>query len=118
MRPICVHCGNRYGQRATSDETVRWKVGEEMPPYRGNRRVIKVSTPYKMLSKANGRTPYTRDEEWERLPDEPMMTATRYTWDGESYWGGYSPFCTLRCALDYAREAYAARKSPTLKVVG
>ncbi len=29
------------------------------------------------------------------------------TWEGESWRGGHNPFCTLHCALDYARRAYA-----------
>jgi hypothetical protein len=27
-------------------------------------------------------------------------------WDGQTWGGGYPPFCTLRCALDYARRAF------------
>jgi hypothetical protein len=30
----------------------------------------------------------------------------RHAWDGTSWSGGYDPFCTLHCALDYARKAY------------
>lgn len=26
-------------------------------------------------------------------------------WDGESWWHPYNPFCTLRCALSFARWA-------------
>jgi hypothetical protein len=60
------------------------------PPYKGNGIVINQTSPY--LSAADGR-----------------MTMDRSIWDGESYWHGYSPFCTLRCALDYARKAYIMR---------
>ena len=28
------------------------------------------------------------------------------TWDGETWEWKYNPFCTLRCALAYARKAY------------
>lgn len=31
-------------------------------------------------------------------------------WDGESYNAPCSPFCTLRCALKYARRAYAEKQ--------
>ena len=34
------------------------------------------------------------------------MMIDREIWDGQSWFGGYQPFCTLRCALDYARKAY------------
>ena len=35
------------------------------------------------------------------------MHAYREVWDGESWWTSYEPFCTLRCALAYARKAWA-----------
>ena len=116
MRPVCVHCGKSYGQRKIEIENVRWDApsvrealprswkGEEMiwrlkpdakapppPPYCGNRKVVKETDPY--LSGADGR-----------------MVMQRYTWDGESYWAKYRPFCTLRCALSYARKAYGKEK--------
>lgn len=59
------------------------------PPYRGNGVVVKESQPY--LSAATN-----------------LMVMTREVWDGESWTGGYDPFCTLRCALDYARAAHGA----------
>jgi hypothetical protein len=31
---------------------------------------------------------------------------TRTVWDGVSWLVPYKPFCTLRCALHYARKAY------------
>jgi hypothetical protein len=39
--------------------------------------------------------------------------ALRTTWDGDSWVGNATPFCSLRCALDYARNAY--RNSRTHK---
>lgn len=114
-RPVCAHCGQPYGKRHTASEIVRWDAptkavemrdpqrpgkmravqmlnGEPPPPppYRGNGIVVKESHPY--LSADDGR-----------------MVMTRYIWDGQSWFGGYDPFCTLRCALDYARKAYRAR---------
>ena len=110
-RPKCVHCGKVYGQRQTTTEKVRWDTplkdtgvkssyinpGQSImmaveptappPPYRGNGIVIKEGGAY--LS-----------------ADDHRMVMLRYVWDGESWYGGYPPFCTLRCALDYAREAY------------
>lgn len=112
-RPICGHCGKPYGQRWTKTVTVRWTVptkdsgvtykdlGGEIvmhrivaddgatppPPYQGNGIVVKETTPH--------------------LSSDGQMAMSRYIWDGESYYGGYKPFCTLRCALDYARKAFA-----------
>jgi hypothetical protein len=97
-RPICVHCGQPYGRRAYKPEHVRWDVSESPPPYRGNGIVIKESTPYLGA-------------------DDHRMVMTRDIWDGESYWTHYKPFCTLRCALDYARRAYAQSQRPAIKRV-
>jgi hypothetical protein len=113
-RPICVHCGKQYGQRALEDQIVRWdtptkdiptgrkldemvKVAIEPtvppPPYRGNGMVAKETKPY--LSADNNR-----------------MVMHRSVWDGVSWRGGYTPFCTLRCALDFARSAHKAGYRP------
>ena len=86
-RPICVHCGKPYGQRATHDETVHREIGEPWPPYRGDGVVMKQTA----LS-------------------DTATTAYRTIWDGKSWRTPYQPFCKLRCALDYARKAYAATK--------
>jgi hypothetical protein len=110
MRPICVHCGKLYGRRATTTEKVRWDTplievkttrGDVIiqakeptappPPYRGNGTVVQERHAY--LS-----------------ADDHRMVMERDIWDGESWSGGYKPFCTLRCALDYARKAYARSK--------
>ena len=37
----------------------------------------------------------------------------RDTWDGETWWTGSShPFCTGRCAVDFARKAFKAGWRP------
>jgi hypothetical protein len=110
-RPKCACCGKVYGKRNASSQEVRWDApsteyiiqewaGRERrtymqagdipppPPYRGNGVVVKETSPY--ISADNGRA-----------------VMTRWVWDGESYWKPYEPFCTLRCALHYARKAYA-----------
>lgn len=112
-RPKCGHCGTPYGQRALDREVVRWDTpskqsegsyigpnfkretffladGAILPPpaYRGNGIVVSESSPH--ISGSDGRA-----------------FMERQIWDGESYCGGYDPFCTLRCALDYARRAFA-----------
>jgi hypothetical protein len=58
------------------------------PSYRGNGIVVGHTRPY--VSADNGRA-----------------VMQRYVWDGETWSGGYEPFCTLRCALAYARKAIA-----------
>jgi hypothetical protein len=117
MRPVCVHCGAKYGQRHTVSQEVRWPANQPMPDYCGNGVVVKTGAVSKLRLKADylaeeakrsmnhfarGRTPpdprfYT---------DEPTLHAYREVWDGVSWHGGYHPFCTLRCALEYARNAW------------
>jgi hypothetical protein len=110
-RPKCACCGKAYGRRNAASQEVRWDapsrlheqkewggrvrrsyitVGEipPPPPYRGNGVVIKETSPY--ISADDGRA-----------------VMTRWVWDGETYSTPYKPFCTLRCALHYARKAYA-----------
>lgn len=120
-RPHCAQCGKPYGARVTQSEDVRWPVGEHMPPYRGNGVVTKTSPLRRMMLKADvlaerarraasrnafalARTEPELDPRF--YADEPTMTATREIWDGETYSAPYEPFCTLRCALAYARRAY------------
>jgi len=111
----CAYCGKNYGRRNITSETVRWSSPTKQvtttsggsvtvldgpatpaPAYRGNGIVVKEHNAY--LSADNGR-----------------MVMTRDIWDGETWIGGYAPFCTLRCALAYARAAYAAARKPLAK---
>jgi hypothetical protein len=94
-RPQCVSCGDRYGTRRVTAETVRWPKGEPIPAYKGNGRVVNTSQPY-MLNARGGAS------------DVPTFTTTRWIWDGESYGSQHQPFCSLQCALKYARKAYNA----------
>lgn len=123
-KPVCVHCGKAYGQRSTHSEDVRWPEGEPMPRYEGNGVVVKTSSASRLGLKAEfiaEQEKRTKSGHWGALrkleepdprfyTDEPTMHAYREVWDGESWWGGYDPFCTLRCALDYARKAYRDRQ--------
>jgi hypothetical protein len=128
QRPQCVHCGKLYGSRATTSERVRWEVGEQPPPYRGNGIVIKeVGQGYQTATRATVRdhtmlsiNPEIRarqEADLARLPETSCMVGHRSIWDGETWWGGCKPFCTLRCALDYARKAYARSQQPELRRV-
>jgi hypothetical protein len=62
--------------------------------------------------------PEIRESQERQIASAPVvghMTTNREIWDGESYSGGYEPFCTLRCALAYARKAYANVTTPAKK---
>jgi hypothetical protein len=79
-----VHCGKHYGQRAVKSETIRYT--EEPPVYVGDQIVVEYTKPYRS--------------------SDGEMSMSRKTWDGRTYHTLYDPFCTLRCALDYARLAF------------
>lgn len=96
-RPVCVHCGKKYGSRSVRMEAVRWKEGEPQPEYRGNGIVIKER------SWKAGRTAGTMHGTEFAAGD---VVCYRDVWDGETWYGGYNPFCTLTCALDYARKQF------------
>lgn len=122
-RPICVHCGKAYGQRTTREAIVRWPVEDkEPPPYRGNGIVLREhfhgKTPgqdmlRKILPTNSGHENHRKwnEQQIARAPEKSENVTIRTLWDGQSWHGGYDPFCTLRCALDYARTAYARNQS-------
>ena len=85
-RSVCVHCGQPYGRRDIHHVTLRWEEGEPEPRYEGSLIVVRRGSVRKRLA-------YARDID---------------VWNG-CWSGGYPPFCTLRCALDYARKAYRTR---------
>ena len=97
-RPVCVHCGKPYGRHATTDEVVRWDTPTKEVP-----------TVYK--GEITGTMTITVSA------DDGRMVMYRTVWDGESWVGGYEPFCKLRCALDYARRAYARATAARPRVV-
>jgi hypothetical protein len=84
-RPKCAHCGQQYGERARTTETVKF-TSNKPPPYTGDQIVVKKSVPY-------------------RTGDGDMVMYLRL-WDGKTYHLPHDPFCTMRCALDYARLAF------------
>jgi hypothetical protein len=101
-RPICVHCGAKYGTRVTTEECFKRKPDEPMPRYTGNGIVV-----------SQTERPSIADWDYSAYPESKPFNireyeVTRRIWNGVSYWRRrYEPFCTLRCALDYARKAYA-----------
>ena len=108
-RPKCVHCGAAYGKRRTETAVLVWRKGEPRPPYRGNgivNRDCGHHGPTSLLEAALGRPKVQSMDEYAFLD----------IWDGERWGGGYKPFCTLRCALEYARKVYAERYAEWKKV--
>jgi hypothetical protein len=115
-RPVCVQCGARYGTRITTTEHLHWPLDGERPVYTGNGIVLKEGFTYKTMSRDVGRgvtmmsvNPDIRvkqEADLAKIPEQSEWVSTRTIWDGESWSGSYSPFCTLRCALDYARKVY------------
>src|SRR5262245_27322671 len=126
-RPTCVHCGKPYGQRATTDEVVRWDTPtKDVENFFTNPRTGKTTTTGKTVVLDGEPTPpppYTgngivvKDGHAYLSGDDGRMVMRRLIWDGESYWRPYAPFCTLRCALDYARRAYARATAARPRVV-
>jgi len=100
-RPVCVHCQQPYGQRNINVEIVRWAKGDQEPPYIGNGKVVKKS----VFHGANDSHTVING-----IDVTGYHFRYRHIWDGESWIGGYNPFCTLRCALDYARKAHQVLK--------
>jgi hypothetical protein len=100
-RPICGHCGKPYGQRATKSEVVKWRGSEDaMPPYHGKQQVVKEHYHGFNDGKCGPRIAHGE------VVETGQHVAYREVWDGQSWHGGYNPFCTLRCALDYARKNF------------
>jgi len=106
MRPTCVHCGKKYGRRVTHEVAMKWNEGEAEPYYQGNlvevRTRITKGRPATALPTIGGRAVMD-------LPAQPNKKTVE-VWNGKSWIGGYEPFCTLRCALAYARRAYNKTK--------
>ena len=103
-RPVCVHCGNVYGERQVTREAFIWHKDAPRPQYRGNKLVVRETMMHTAPHNVTGGWRGTKYG-----PDDNI--ADRTLWDGETWIARYKPFCTLRCALDYARKAYAKVKS-------
>lgn len=88
-RPVCTVCSKGYGQRLTDTTITFVPDGQPIEPYRGNQMLVEETTWPGMHRAPHGRG--TRVE--------------RKTWNGR-WFGGYAPFCTLQCALAFARAAH------------
>jgi hypothetical protein len=95
-RPTCVHCRKAYGLRVVTEEKVKRKIGEDKPEYQGNGFLVR---------EVEWQTGALVDPKGHYTPASEIVTY-RKIWDGVTYSGGYHPFCTLHCALAYARKAY------------
>ena len=83
-RPRCTLCSKAYGQRDTRSTHTVVQPGEEMPPHTGDQMMIAQT----VLSRPGA-----------------GALVTRTLWNG-AWFGGYAPFCTLVCALAFARTAH------------
>jgi hypothetical protein len=96
-RPRCAFCAKPYGRRETHTITLKWEAGEPEPAYEGylivvKRSAVRKAQPAMALSgKSYPSTPNKRDIE---------------VWDGKTWFTSHEPFCTMTCALRYARVAY------------
>ena len=102
-RRTCVCCGKLYGRRDVKSVKVDWPAKTKDIEARGPRSsTVKVLDGPPPRYEGNG---IVIKETRQYLSDN-HMTMTRWVWDGLSWTGGHDPFCTLRCALNYARRAY------------
>ena len=102
-RPLCGHCGKPYGRRDTHSVTVRWEDGEPEPRYGGDgvpvrRSAVRKSSPAMSVPSRGGAATI----EFKARPNARDLDI----WDGKTWTTPYAPFCTLRCALEYARKAF------------
>lgn len=105
QRPICAGCSKRYGRRDVHTETVRWatplaKIQTARDPVMVTKGPIAPPPPYR------GDAILVKDGHAYLSADTHEMVMQRELWDGVSWISPYEPFCTLRCALRYARAAY------------
>jgi hypothetical protein len=92
VRSKCVHCNKPYGSRITTSAQHKWPVEEDEPPIQVDPgRIISGRSRTRYPSYQGGRVHWVR---WYR------------TWDGQSFYEPFRPFCTMRCALHYARRAW------------
>lgn len=89
-RPECVRCGAKYGQRNTHSHQLRWAKDEPAASYEGYLHIVRRGSVRQMVGTGENR----QDVE---------------VWDGKTWLTPYEPFCTLRCALSYARWAWSKR---------
>lgn len=96
-RPVCALCDKAYGQRATRRSVILLEAADaEPPPHQGNEMLVCEEVTRHSTSQL------IRQSDGAKC----RTSIVRETWDGETWFGGYQPFCTLRCAVTFARAAY------------
>lgn len=100
-RPTCAYCGNTYGSRVVRLDTSVVPLDKPDPPPtpRPGETVVRESH-FPTITKGTSPNAYVRMGDGVKA-----RQVTRTYWNGQ-YSAPYSPFCTLRCALAYARKAY------------
>lgn len=121
-KPICACCGKPYGYRLVSFETMIVEIGKPIPNSLRNQPPIKeeffpeLPTPGEpdepngyvpMDENAYGTWPNGRINHLNYIGRKGRRVRRTF-WNGESYGSHHDPFCTLRCAGDFARLAYEA----------
>ena len=105
-RPMCALCGNPYGKKATQREVQHLPLGV-VPEYRGKLELVAESVKEEKHLKpefalrVDDQAVLQNPDAWERV-----NVVRREFWDGQSWSGGYNPFCSLRCALAFAQAAF------------
>jgi hypothetical protein len=104
-KPRCVGCGKTYGERNTEDKSAFYNEGEAPPSCPTNH----------IITRTNDQTWGSQFEERGKGPSTTLVKVadarrriTWTIWDG-TYRTPYRPFCTLRCALAFARRAAKER---------
>lgn len=114
-RPLCAMCGKPYGTRRLSTERITVEIGQPIPPSTRNIDPIKIDMMPPLPKegadeyKGGGYVPMDDADRYPFSRKEYKGRKGRYVirtfWDG-TYNTPYDPFCTLRCALDFAQAAY------------
>ena len=118
MRPFCACCGKPYGNRDVRIEKIVVGIDEPIPPATSNLPMIKEEMTPSLGNEAGGALValdhgpefYEGGRGWGfgKYIGRKGRRIIRTFWDGESYRSGYDPFCTLRCAHDFAQASYRA----------
>ena len=128
-RPVCANCGRPYGERRYVTQTDVVEIGQPIPPAKSNLRLVRMRCFPELPGKGGPATPEKAMGyvPMDRRDSMNMLTrmAVAYTgrrgrriersyWDGKSYWSDNDPFCTGRCAAEFAQVAYKAgyRRQP------
>ena len=126
-KPRCAFCGKLYGHRRVTEERIVVEIGQPIPGPKSNHLMVKEDMQPPLPKpgepdeyRRGGYVPMDADP-GSRLysghySGRKGRSVVRTFWDG-TYGTPYDPFCTLRCAQDFARAAYRAGYRITKKPV-